>query len=215
VPATVSLDGLYRGEAPLRLQGVPPGLRKLAIKAGGYQPVTRDVDLRPGVTLLVDVALVPEPPALQRLVAPDAGSAQVAPIAPAPSAPSTPVPAPTTTPAPAAASTPVTPHHRKAQESSTRSGGEAAVPVATSPRIAPAPPAAIAPGTPGTLAISTVPWSMIFIDGRDIGRSTPLLGYPIAPGWHEIRLQAASGQVDVERVLVAPGQAVRLSRRFQ
>jgi hypothetical protein len=75
-------------------------------------------------------------------------------------------------------------------------------------------PLAVSPDAPGFLAINTVPWSMVFIDGRDTGRSTPLLGYPVPPGLHEIRLQAATGQVDVQRVQVLPGQTVRISRRF-
>jgi hypothetical protein len=55
---------------------------------------------------------------------------------------------------------------------------------------------------------------LVFIDGRDTGRSTPLLGYPIAPGPHEIRLQTGTGGVYIERIMVQPGQAVRITRRF-
>jgi hypothetical protein len=62
--------------------------------------------------------------------------------------------------------------------------------------------------------VSSVPWSRVFIDGRDTGRNTPLLGYPIAPGSHEIRLQTATGQVAIQRVQVAPGQDVHITRRF-
>ena len=64
------------------------------------------------------------------------------------------------------------------------------------------------------LVVNSVPWALVFVDGRDTGRSTPLVGFPVTPGSHEIRLQTAAGQVHVERIDVPAGQTVRITRRF-
>src|SRR5690606_19327950 len=66
----------------------------------------------------------------------------------------------------------------------------------------------------GSLAISSVPGSYVTIDGRDTGRNTPLLRYPIAPGNHEIRLRTPAGATHVQRIEVRPGQTVRVYHRF-
>jgi serine/threonine protein kinase len=204
VQADVRLDDIYRGRAPLRLEGVRPGARRLEVRAEGYLPVTREVQLEGGSAALVDISLVEDRPK------------------PAPA----PAPAPTTPTAPAGTppsgtsehSQPSVNHHH--HESSSRHADAPAPPpvpnTTAAPESAPVRPAtpAPAPGTPGSLAINTVPWSLVFIDGRDTGRSTPLLGYPIAPGPHEIRLQTGTGGVYIERIMVQPGQAVRITRRF-
>jgi eukaryotic-like serine/threonine-protein kinase len=69
-------------------------------------------------------------------------------------------------------------------------------------------------GATGTLVVYTVPWSMVFIDGRDTGRTTPLVAYPLAPGRHELRLQTTAGQVHQEQIEVVAGQTMRVTRRF-
>jgi hypothetical protein len=73
----------------------------------------------------------------------------------------------------------------------------------------------VAPGTPGTLMISSMPWAYIWVDGRDTGRTTPLLGYTLNPGPHEVQLRTAMGQVYKQRVQMVPGQTTRLSHLFQ
>ncbi len=212
VPANVRLDNVYRGKAPLRMQGVQPGVRRLSVRAQGYLPVSREIQLEGGATALVDVALVPDRPH------------------PAPAPP------PATPAQPGGAAAHPTPGGEKAPTETSDSEGEGHshageshhhhhghhVPSSedssasgTAPSSIPKPrQPAVAPNTPGTLGINSVPWALVYIDGRDTGRSTPLLGYPIAPGWHEVRLQTANGQVDIERIQVLPGQAVNLTRRF-
>jgi serine/threonine protein kinase len=205
VAANVKLDDIYRGQAPLRMQGVRAGVRRLAIRAEGYLPVTREVQLEGGSTALVDIALVPDRPAPPPEVAP--------------------TPSPTDTEQAAGkhsgSDAPANAAHASAEHDdhagtahSHRSSTHHAPTGASAEGPAPSGAPAVPPGTPGTLAVNTVPWSLVFIDGRDTGRSTPLLGYPIAPGWHEIRLQTATGQIDIERVQVLPGQTVRITRRF-
>jgi eukaryotic-like serine/threonine-protein kinase len=62
VTANVQLDRVYRGRAPLRMDGVRVGPRRLDIEAEGYLPVTREVDVQSGMTALVDITLVPDRP---------------------------------------------------------------------------------------------------------------------------------------------------------
>ena len=48
VGAAVKLDGIFRGRAPLRLEGVRAGRRVIAVSAEGYQEAARAVDLEGG-----------------------------------------------------------------------------------------------------------------------------------------------------------------------
>jgi hypothetical protein len=48
VGAAVKLDGIFRGRAPLRLEGVRSGRRVIAVSAEGYQEAARSVDLAGG-----------------------------------------------------------------------------------------------------------------------------------------------------------------------
>ncbi len=57
VEASVKLDGVYRGRAPLRMDGVHAGGRRLELEADGYKKVERDIDLSAGTTAMVDIAM--------------------------------------------------------------------------------------------------------------------------------------------------------------
>jgi hypothetical protein len=73
VEAAVKLDEIYRGKAPLRLDGVRAGAHRLEVQANGYQSVLRDIALGGGTTSLVDVALIPlQPPTAAPAPAPAA-----------------------------------------------------------------------------------------------------------------------------------------------
>jgi serine/threonine protein kinase len=48
VNASVKLDGIIRGPAPLRLEGVRAGQREIAVHADGYEESLQRVDLKPG-----------------------------------------------------------------------------------------------------------------------------------------------------------------------
>jgi hypothetical protein len=61
VDAAIKLDGVYRGRAPLRMDGVRAGARHLELEAEGYVKVARDIDLSAGTTAMVDIALVAKP----------------------------------------------------------------------------------------------------------------------------------------------------------
>lgn len=58
VPASVKLDEIFRGQAPMRMDGVQAGSHRVEIEAAGYLKVTRDVHLEGGTTALLDVSMV-------------------------------------------------------------------------------------------------------------------------------------------------------------
>ncbi len=63
VGAAVKLDGIYRGRAPLRLEGVRSGKRMIAVNAEGYQEAAREIDLAGGKRAQLLIELEPLPAA--------------------------------------------------------------------------------------------------------------------------------------------------------
>lgn len=59
VGAAVKLDGIYRGRAPLRLEGVRAGKRLIGVIADGYRETAREVDLAGGKRAQVLIELEP------------------------------------------------------------------------------------------------------------------------------------------------------------
>jgi hypothetical protein len=62
VEATVKLDGVLRGRAPLRMDGVTAGTRVLELEASGFQRATRLVELSGGTTAMVEINLTQTKP---------------------------------------------------------------------------------------------------------------------------------------------------------
>lgn len=217
--ANVKLDGVARGRSPLRLQGVRAGARRLEIRSDGYLPVSQDVEVHGGETAQLSVDLVPAQPG--------SVAAETAAQAPLPTGAHTAlrkdVPAPDSSRVALAGSPAPTP--APAASVADRPVATTTLPTPTPAAVEVAPPArpaaaATKPGSTatkgalGTLVVYTVPWSLVFIDGRDTGRTTPLVAYPLPAGSHELRLQAATGQVHEQRIEVVAGQTVRVTRRF-
>jgi serine/threonine protein kinase len=215
VLADVELDGAYRGHPPLSIHDVRPGLRQITVKADGYQNVDRQIAVDGGATVLLELTLVPEPPK----PAPE-------PAAPAAGEAPNPAPAQPAQPAPRSASRDdgerESHRHRSSNNNDTSDDAPARDEREPSPREerAPsatqgtAPQASVPATTMGTLVVNTVPWSLVAIDGRDTGRTTPLLNYPIAPGVHQLQLRTATGQIHVERIEIKPGQTLSITRRY-
>jgi serine/threonine protein kinase len=112
--------------------------------------------------------------------------------------PSRPSPAPPLSPpprlgAPAATLTSAPPRDTRVEPSSTpgRRAGAIAAPT-------------------GWLSVNTTPWSEVRLDGRDLG-ATPILRRKVPAGDHTVRLTtSASGQHAERRILVRPGEHVRV-----
>jgi len=58
-PAEAWVDGVMRGQTPLRLEHVGIGTRRVELRASGLEPVSSDVVVRPNVTALVELSVVP------------------------------------------------------------------------------------------------------------------------------------------------------------
>lgn len=74
----------------------------------------------------------------------------------------------------------------------------------------PDPPAEAATGR---VVINTIPWTRVFIDGRDTGRNTPVTER-VPAGRHRIGLRTADGTMHHVGIEVGAGETVRLMRRL-
>jgi len=68
----------------------------------------------------------------------------------------------------------------------------------------------------GTLALNSIPWAKIYVDGRDLKRTTPALNIKLSPGIHVVRLQNPDhGYSATFKVRIRPGRTVRKSIDFR
>jgi serine/threonine-protein kinase len=71
----------------------------------------------------------------------------------------------------------------------------------------PAPVVKAPPAAPGTLDVSCAPWCRIFIDGKDVGQVSPLVGYSLAAGKHSLRVEhTPSGHSADKEVVIEAGK---------
>lgn len=64
----------------------------------------------------------------------------------------------------------------------------------------------------GLLDVVTVPIARVYVDGFDTKLDSPLFGYEIRAGQHEVRLRTPDGRLDrTYRVKVTPGGSTRLA----
>ncbi len=67
------------------------------------------------------------------------------------------------------------------------------------------PRAAAAPVGNGTLRLNTKPgWASVWVDGKNTGRQTPLLGYQLPAGTHRVTLKAPNGKRKELQVTIRP-----------
>lgn len=64
----------------------------------------------------------------------------------------------------------------------------------------------------GRLSIQSVPSARVFVNGRDIGRSTPISGLRLPAGRHRVGLKPVQGKTHEYLVTVRAGEGTRLSR---
>lgn len=90
------------------------------------------------------------------------------------------------------------------------------VPPPAAPRRAPkraAPPAprpSVTSTAPAHVYINAVPWGLVSIDDNPIG-NTPLVGLPLAPGTHRIRIEHAGYAAWEHSVTLAQGEVLHLT----
>ncbi|UCF20870.1 MAG: PEGA domain-containing protein [Gemmatimonadota bacterium] len=63
---------------------------------------------------------------------------------------------------------------------------------------------------PGTLAVSTRPWGVLYVDSELIG-NTPRTNVQVAAGTHVVRIMRDGFEPFERQIEVAPGQDLRLT----
>jgi len=193
--ADLSIDGRPSGQLPPFVHTLAPGRHQIEVRAPGYKPFSASVEVKPGgQPLELSARLEPEAPALP--LEPAAPEATATP--PAPHRPSSPVRARQAKEAPAAA--------RSAATDRIATVSLADLPATP----APAP-------EPGYLVLKTTPAARLTVDGRDLGRWTPISpANPVSlpPGPHTLLLETADGRKLEEKVEIESGKTARLVRPF-
>jgi serine/threonine protein kinase len=184
VSARVLLDDVERGRAPMRMDGVPVGLRHLEIRADGYPPVKRDVNLTKGVTVVLEVPLSADAADGEQKGNNRVGADENKPSAKEPS---------TNKPDAAISGSSVAGSASPAAVVST-AGSQSQL-------------------TEGILAIDSSPWARVFLDYKDTGGNTPVK-LRVEPGDHWFGLQTPDGKMHAEKVTVKAGQTVVISRHY-
>jgi hypothetical protein len=193
---------------------ISPGHHVLEIKGENrFKPWRQDVEVQPGAIQKVHALLIPAsggpspktPPAHTEVAMapppPPPPAPHVAPPSPAP-APSPPPPSPTTALAPPPPPpAPHVPHHKKARETVADDSGPG--PGDGADDDGPKPEK----GGDCTMTINSVPWSEVWIDGKNTTQHTPIVDYKIPCGRHKLAFKRSDMQIDhSESINVKPGQ---------
>ncbi len=195
----VKIDGIFRGQTPVRVDGIASGEHRIEVEAEGYQPGTGTVMVEGGEIAQVELSLIeekkpePEPAVVAQAPTEGEGATEAGKGAPGERAPE-------------ASEVETSPERATRSERRKRRARRRAKASGDS--------AAVAPGTPGTLVVSSVPWARVFVDGQDTGRNTPLMGFKLPPGPHQIGLQTQDGRTHTRTVNVQPGKTIRVVQRF-
>ncbi len=240
VAAAVTIDGVPRGRAPLRVDRVSVGNHTIAINANGYAPTVREVSVGAGTNALLEVALAASaggaaPTAAQAGTHTGAGHDAIAHAEPppptpppsgahaqvehtAPPAPAHPEPAPANHvaahPEPAPRHTEVATTHPAPPPVHTTAPHHTTTPVRHTHTSEGSSSNGHSHAASGTLVVNTMPWTHVFVDGHDTGRNTPVTGLHVPAGAHQIGLRTADGHMHVVPVTVQAGQTARVVRRF-
>jgi serine/threonine-protein kinase len=83
--------------------------------------------------------------------------------------------------------------------------------VAAAPQSAPA----AAKTTASRIELAVAPWGEVFVDGKSRGVSPPLRTLELSPGSHTIEIRNSTFPARVEKVVVKPGDAVKIRHRFK
>lgn len=214
--ALVRVDGVLRGNPPISVEGLLPGVHEVAIDARGYEPVRISVHVEPGESRVVKPVM--EPAGSGKAI----GEPTVESTPPAAALPAQAL-GPTTTSLPSAAPALVVnpraavakPRPRVAAAHSEQSEGPSVERADVGEtEIAETINQETLAENQGELLISTLPWSRVFIDGVDSGRDTPVRSLRVPAGPHRIGLRTPDGLTHDVEVLVEAGKVVRIIRRF-
>jgi PEGA domain len=194
---------------------IAPGHHLLEIKGENrFKPWQQNVEVEPGAIQKVHAMLIP---ASGSTTATGSGKSQSRPeVAVAPPPPPPPPPAPHNTPpspppethealvAPPPPAAPHVPRHKKAHEVALADDG--ASPTASADDDS-SPKASADRGGDCTMTVNSVPWSEVWIDGKNTSQHTPVVDFKIPCGKHKLVFKRSDMQIDhSENITVRPGQ---------
>jgi eukaryotic-like serine/threonine-protein kinase len=226
--ALVRVDGIVRGNPPIVVEGLTPGIHRVEVEATGFELARADVNVVQGQARAINLVLeksskkaqvaATEPALPSSPSAPATGSAGAPQITELPSeaAPATEKPREKRPHAPrravpngagSSAAADALTRSRNADPAVAESGG-------SETQVAEEVNIELAATNEGELLISTVPWSHVLVDGEDSGRDTPVRALRVPAGKHKIGLRTPDEVLHEVDVDVRAGQVVRIIRRF-
>ena len=194
---------------------IAPGHHLLEIKGENrFKPWRQDVQVEPGAIQKVHAMLIPASGTPGAGKTPPHPEAAVVPPPPPPApreAPPTPPNPPAEThqalvappPAPPASS-PHVPRHKKSHDVGLDEGGDGASAAASADDDG---SAKSDRGGDCSMTVNTVPWSEVWIDGKNTSQHTPVVDFKISCGKHKLAFKRTDMQIDhSETINVRPGQ---------
>jgi eukaryotic-like serine/threonine-protein kinase len=192
---------------------IAPGHHVLEIKGENrFKPWRQDVDVAPGGIAKVHAMLIPASGAAPSGKAPSHPEVAVAPPPPPPAPHVTPPSPPPVAheavvsppPAPPPASAPHTPRHKRAHDVAVDDGASAS-PIGDDDS-GPKPEK----GGDCTMTVNSVPWSEVWIDGKNTSQHTPIVDFKIPCGRHKLAFKRSDMQIDqTESITLKPGQSFK------
>jgi serine/threonine protein kinase len=193
---------------------IAPGHHLLEIKGENrFKPWRQDVEVEPGAIQKVHAMLIPAAGSSGSTTAgsgktPSHPEAAVAPPPPAPPAPHDVPPSPSPSKsaethealvAPSPPSSPHVPRHKKAHDVGLDDSGDGAAASADDDNSS--------PKGDCSMTVNSVPWSEVWIDGKNTSQHTPVVDFKIPCGKHKLAFKRSDMQIDhSENITVRPGQ---------
>ncbi|MDB4984912.1 MAG: serine/threonine protein kinase [Myxococcaceae bacterium] len=236
--ALVRVDGIVRGNPPLVVEGLEPGIHKVEIEASGYELARADVRVEKGQARAIKLELEKsgdKSAASQAKVSATNASAATSTGTVSTTATQAKPPATRTSSAPDVTSLPPSEpekpvreraHHvaraakataelnEQAKNAVQGTGPTVAEGGGSETQVAEVVDEVLAAANEGELLISTVPWSHVLVDSEDTGRDTPVRALRVSAGPHRIGLRTPDEVLHEVDVVVEAGKVVRIIRRF-
>ncbi|MEY4513400.1 MAG: hypothetical protein RLZZ450_5522 [Pseudomonadota bacterium] len=217
--ALVRVDGIVRGNPPLVVEGLTPGVHSVEVEASGYDIARADVAVEKGQARPIQLILEKSHGGTDTAAAAAAAAApaldpQITSLPPTPEKPIKERPRvvhPRVPVTPSRTTDELNAASAKAAVGETNGESENG---AAETQVAEELDEEMVAANEGELLISTVPWSHVLVDGKDTGRDTPVRALRVSAGSHKIGLRTPDDVVHTVDVVVEAGQVVRIIRRF-
>lgn len=225
---TVAIDGRPRGSTPLRIEKLAAGKHTIEVTLASGKTIAKAINLPARSNVVLHIVVTSNPDDQRAADDPDAepslsattevdrepratlaknqgksrAEGNAANASPIESEQNDPDDQPEQKDKPAAAAGPDKSTKRSARDEATSASRRSK-------------PGQAATTEPGKLNLSTVPSTRVFIDGKDTGQSTPLVGYRLSPGSHFLGLKSADGRIQSLRITIKAGETTRVFKRLR